>query len=209
MPPLTLRRRPAPREGRSTSPARAGVVFGIAGGLLYLVNPFAARLVLPGTSLPDVASNLGSAGQPFAAFFNGADVASGLCSLTACGALLFAARHRRPRRVWMAAVAAMIAQAAGTILAALFPLPPAGGGDPAHWALSRLDGVGLLASCLLFAGYKFRADRRFLAAAVLVALTFALYQVTSDPALDGALQRLCIIETACWIGLFPVLSSTR
>jgi hypothetical membrane protein len=190
---------------RLTPSARTCSLLGIVAGIFYLANPFAARLLLPNDPLPAVASELGGRGQPLAAFFNGTDIASGLANLTACAALLLLARTEHPPRLWTTSAVALMIQAAGTILAALFPLPETGEAL-VHWTLSRMDGVGLLASLLLFAGYRYRNDKRFLAAAVLVALTFALYQFTSDQALDGLLQRLCILETAGWIGLFPILS---
>lgn len=93
-------------------------------------------------------------------------------------------------------------QALGIMLIALFRLPEQGE-DPVHWTPSRMNGIELLLSLLLFAGYRYRSDKRLIAAAVLVALTFALYQFVSGQALDGILQRLCILETTCCSGCFP------
>lgn len=190
---------------RSLSTSSLSSLLGITAAVLYLANPFAAPLFMPLADVPRIASDLGGRGQPYALFFDGADVLSGVLNIAACIVLFVTRRAGRPFW-WTASLAALIVEGAGAILAALSPLPPHGG-SPVHIALSRMDGVGLLASVWLFSAHKERAGRgRWLLFAALLTTTCLLYLLIGDESAGGVVERVIIVETALWIGLFPSLS---
>lgn len=184
-------------------------MFAALAGLLYLVNPFAAVLLLPAGSVPSVASDLGARGQPLAWLFNGADVLSGFFNLVSCGLLLRFGTRAGPSLWGVVSIAALMVEAVSAIAAALVPLP-AHGPEVVHTELYYIDGLGFLFSVWLLAIHKNGVPRRCLViAACAVTLTGVLCMFLQDPRAFEIAQRLLILQTALWIATFPWLRPTE
>ncbi len=184
---------------------RALLAAGVAVPFLYFGTVFGAALLYPGYShVSQYASELGMAGQPSAALFNGGILATGVATLLGSFGISRGARRAGARPV-AAVIGALLLGlfGLGLMMGGLFPMP-----DPRHGGFGLGMSVHLAPFALAAALWRLPGRRRLcvflmvtgVAAGVLLAIMMGVGGLVTRADV-GLFQRTYALTLFPWIGI--------